>query len=481
MIVGSVCSGIEAATVAWKPLGFRFAWYSEIEPFCCSLLKHYYPDTPNLGDITAITEADLEQYEPIDVLVGGTPCQSFSVAGLRKGLDDPRGNLALRFLQLVDATRPRWVVWENVPGVLSSWTDEATFAPSEESCRAIREAGLDPEDFEEVEQTSDYKCFLDALSELGYGWAYRILDAQYFGVPQRRRRVFVVGYLGDWRRAAAILFDRESMSGNPPPSREKGAGVAAILEVGARTGGRPEEMQRDGIGIGGDGDPMFTLQAGKQHGVACYGGNNTAGPIAAAAAVNAHPSRRLDFESETLVVAQNGSDIQVGNILGAVTAGMAKQTSGDLVATPTPAVAYRDDRDDRGRGNDRALEDVTYPLHGAKGQSEQQCVAYQCHGSNVGPMGAMRAGNGNEHGGVPFVSQSMAVRRLLPVECERLQGFPDNYTNIPYGRPKYPDQICPDGPRYKALGNAMAVPVMMWIGRRMKMISHVTEGYFSWT
>ena len=175
MIYGPVCSGIESATIAWQPLGWRAAWFAEIEPFCCALLDHYY-DTPNLGDLTGLLDGRLDGHPSIDLLVGGTPCQSFSIAGRRAGLDDPRGNLALQFCRLARALRPRWLVWENVPGVLSS-------------------AG-----------GRDFGAVLGALVELGYGLAYRVLDAQYFGVPQRRRRVFIAGYLGDFRRAAAVLF-----------------------------------------------------------------------------------------------------------------------------------------------------------------------------------------------------------------------------------------------------------------------------------
>jgi DNA (cytosine-5)-methyltransferase 1 len=182
---GSVCSGIEAATVAWHPLGWTPAFFSEIEKFPRAVLQHHYPTVPLDGDFTTIKG---DEYGPIDLLVGGTPCQSFSSAGLRKGLADARGNLALEYLRLVDRTQPRWIVWENVPGVLSS------------------------------NQGRDFGSLLGALAELGYGYAWRVLDAQYFGVAQRRRRVFLVGHLEDWRPAAAVLFERESLCGNPPPS-----------------------------------------------------------------------------------------------------------------------------------------------------------------------------------------------------------------------------------------------------------------------
>ena len=181
MRYGSVCSGIEAASVAWETLGWQPAWFSEIDPFPSAVLAHRFPDVPNLGDMTTLHEKEEFQRGSVDLLVGGTPCQSFSVAGLRAGLDDPRGNLALVFLRLASIARPRWIVWENVPGVLSS------------------------------NRGRDFGSFLGAVAQLGYGWAYRVLDAQYFGVPQRRRRVFVVGCLGDWRASASVLFEPEGV------------------------------------------------------------------------------------------------------------------------------------------------------------------------------------------------------------------------------------------------------------------------------
>ena len=192
MRFGSLASGIEAASVAWKPLGMTPAFFSEIDPFCCSLLQQQHPDAPNLGDMNDITTHSLRRCGKIDVLVAGTPCQAFSVAGERGGLADPRGQLALRAVQILEYLQPRWFVWENVPGVLSSSGGR------------------------------DFGAFLGALAELGYGFTYRVLDAQHFGVPQRRRRVFVVGYLGDWRRAAAVLFERPSVR------RDFAAGIHAV-------------------------------------------------------------------------------------------------------------------------------------------------------------------------------------------------------------------------------------------------------------
>lgn len=245
---GSVCSGIEAASMAWGPLGWRASFFAEVAAFPCAVLRHHHPEVPCHGDFTTIAPGD---YAAIDLLVGGTPCQSFSVAGLRGGLDDDRGNLALEFLRLADRLRPRWLVWENVPGVLSS------------------------------NDGRDFGAILGGMVELGYGLAYRVLDAQFFGVAQRRRRVFVVGHLGDWRRAAAVLFERQGLSGDPAPRRQARQGVARTLAGGARQRG----------GCSSDDIPL------------AFGGNDRRGAIDVATAVTARggPHGRLDFDSETFV------------------------------------------------------------------------------------------------------------------------------------------------------------------------------------
>ncbi len=206
MRYGSVCSGIEAATAAWHSLGWKANFFSEIEKFPRAVLHHHYPDIPCHGDFTTIGEND---YGTIDLLVGGTPCQAFSVAGLRKGFSDERGNLTLEFIRLAQRKKPRWILWENVPGVLS------------------------------IDGGRAFGAFLGGLAECGYGFSYRILDAQYFGVPQRRRRVFVVGYLGDWRPAAAVLFERESLQGDITPRRKTGKVIAKSLR------GRPNSSHRE--------------------------------------------------------------------------------------------------------------------------------------------------------------------------------------------------------------------------------------------
>ena len=339
----SVCSGIEAATVAWHPLGWEAVAYSEIEKFPSEVLAHHYPNTPNLGDMTKFKE--WTNVSNVDVLVGGTPCQSFSVAGLRKGLDDPRGNLMLTYLAIAKQHRPNWLVWENVPGVLSS------------------------------NGGRDFGSFLGGLAECGYGFAYRVLDAQFFGVAQRRRRVFVVGYLGDWRAAATVLFERHSLQGHPAPSREKRQSAAASVGAGAQCG--------------------FDCGIKKINHLSVY---------------ENHPAdsrvKELDEVCST-VTSRWGTG--GGN--------------SPMVAQPIGVDTYNGT--ETGQVSCTITADVGGPTHSG-----------------------------------PKVLQSMAVRRLTPVECERLQGFPDNYTNI--------KEKCPDGPRYKALGNSMAVPVMAWIGARIQ-------------
>ena len=248
---------MEAASVAWHSLGWTPVGFSEIEPFPAAILKHRFPNTPNYGDLTKYKEWPIEP-GTVDVLVGGTPCQSFSVAGLRKGMADPRGNLALVFLGLADHLRPQWIVWENVPGVLSA------------------------------NRGNDFASFLGALAELGYGACWRVLDARHFGVAQRRRRVFVVAHLGDWRPAAAVLFESESLRRDPSTGRK------------ARKGSAPSSEESSG-GDGDEGDAGDSDQRGVGPGGVAFGGANTTGPINVATTLLGHSSVRGDFESETLI------------------------------------------------------------------------------------------------------------------------------------------------------------------------------------
>ena len=399
-------------TVAWEPLGFRPAWFAEIDPFCSALLAHRYPGVPNLGDFTTIKGS----CGPIDVLAGGTPCQSFSLAGRRGGLEDARGNLAIEFCRLAGRLRPRWIVWENVPGVLSS------------------------------NGGRDFGSIVGALAELGYGCAWRVLDAQFFGVPQRRRRVFVVGHLGDWRRAAAVLLEREGLCRDTPARRKAREDVAGALGGGTGERGWCNDLDRSGAFV------SMSLNA--------KGGCG-----------------RLDGESETFVASGCGywSESESAETLGtqgralyestaivsplAPTAFSAKDHGGDAGPLAPTLRAMPHDRSHANAGGQVAVcFESRVARNGRGGPSEV-----------VPPLKAQSGGTGRgDAAPLLAVGGLLAVRRLTPRECERLQGMPDDYTLIPYrGKP------AADGPRYRAIGNSMAVPVMQWIGRGIQMVDSI--------
>ena len=393
MIYASACSGIEAATVAWAPLGWHPAWYTETAAFPRAVLAHHHPDVPNLGDLNTAHQHDQFTAQPIDILVGGTPCQSFSVAGLRAGLADPRGNLALVFLGVAARLRPRWVVWENVPGVLSS------------------------------NEGRDFGAFLGALGKLGYGWAYRVLDAQYFGVPQRRRRVFVVGYLGDWRRAGAVLFERACLRGDSPPRREKGKDVAGTLAARTRGSG----------GIGTDAEIDGAL-------IPTYLGNAEGG------AADVPYLTCAGIEGLT-----NQSPLIASTLRGGPDGGRSygKRSGSDqapMVVHSLRADGFDASEDGTGRGTPLMFDTAQMTSAGNYSVPKRGDPSHPLH--TAAP---------------PTIAMLGFVRRITPREAERLQGFPDDYTLIPYrGKP------AADGPRYKALGNSFAVPVIRWIGERIR-------------
>jgi DNA (cytosine-5)-methyltransferase 1 len=371
MKFGSVCSGIEAASVAWHPLGWKAAWLSEIEPFPSAVLKHHYPDVPNLGDMTTLPERILSgEVDAPDVFCGGTPCQAFSVAGLRKSLDDARGNLSLTFVGIANAIdhvrsvrsdAPAIIFWENVPGVLN--TKDNAFG-----CFLGALAGEDEPLLPAGGRWTNAGCVFGPQRTV----AWRVLDAQYFGVAQRRRRVFVVASARDGFNPAEVLFEFESLRRDTAPSREARKEVTECAGTLTANGGglnRP-------AGNANELDFCVTVDTAKR--------------------LTAGSGQRYDFETDTFLA------MRVEPIAPALTA------SNDPSRSPQSS-------------------EVT-----------QQVAAVH--------------------------AASMAVRRLTPVECERLQGFPDGYTNIPWrNKPE-----SPDGPRYKALGNSWAVPVVAWIGKRIQ-------------
>lgn len=572
----SLFSGIEAASVAWRPLGWQCVGVAEIEPFPCAVLAHHYPDAPNLGSVTDITDEQIAALGPIDVVVGGSPCQDLSVAGKRAGLAGERSGLFHEQLRIFHAARhlcgARFLVWENVPGAFSSHAgrDFAVVVGAMAGCRVdVPEDGWGTEGV--------------ALGEHGLvEWA--VLDAQWFGVAQRRRRVFAVLDVGDWAGRPPILLESDRLRGDSAPSREAGEGVARCLAAGSargsgyrddadaadnlipaphadlspalkardskgpssdgdgdgailvpmvaptlraggnRTGGdRPPGTDVDtadslvvthtlrgegfdasedgtgrgtplvpvvagtmkackesggwsnsvdhaaagymvpvavplqevgkrtgvsttdpraGIGIGVDGDPMFTLQAGAQHGVAIAAPvpiqNATRGKNQNGLGIGhaGDPMYTLDQGSQH-AIAFAADDYKDGGYEECDTARPLTTSADRTRAAPVVTTLAI-----RGRGDSHDLETRT-----------------------DGTANALLTPNGGRGGiGVGAIHCGMQVRRLTPVECARLQGFPDDYLSQVPWRGKSPP---PDGPMYKALGNSMAVPVMRWIGQQI--------------
>ncbi|EAM9430800.1 DNA (cytosine-5-)-methyltransferase [Salmonella enterica] len=496
MRYGSVCSGIEAASVAWEPLGWQPAWFAEIEAFPSAVLATHWPDVTNLGDMTGIAAAVRGgEVEAPDVLVGGTPCQAFSIAGLRNGLADARGQLTLSYVELANAIddkrRERGeeeaiIVWENVPGVLSS-KDNAfgcfIGALAGESCELQPAGGKWP----------NAGCVYGPSRIV----AWRVLDAQFFGVAQRRKRVFVVASARKEFDPAEVLFEFESVRRDTPPRREPQTAVTTDTGSSAEGGSHWDNPA----------NPHPTLNQ-----------SNSIGGIGA---------------SNQEIFAQRGA-----GIVGAYRMTAFGEYSGDGTASTVKARDYKDATDlavtysDVSRtllskSNDSMAEDLeTYAIHGTQdpdanhelahtlgrnhGQ-ENACIAFSykdngadatadlsptiragnhdtSHANSGQPPAiayAFKAGQGSKAGGIgyakeqsptltsassgtnltPAVIHGVAVRRLTPVECERLQGFPDNHTLISWRGKDAAD--CPDGQRYKAIGNSMAVPVMRWIGERI--------------
>lgn len=388
MRFGSVCSGIEAASVAWESLGWTAAWFAEVDAFPSAVLNHHWPHVPNMGDMTSLSGwVSAGLLEAPDILVGGTPCQAFSVAGARGSLDDDRGQLSLEFCRLADAidgvrNEKSIIVWENVPGVLST-------------------------------KDNAFGCFLGELSgaggELlpaGSRWpnsgfiigpkrqvAWRVLDAQFFGVAQRRRRVFVVASARDGFDPSEVLFEFESVRRDSPPSRNSGEDIARGTRLGFAESSFAQFRPTDG--------DCGTL---KRSGGDLGGG------------------------SENLVVHGTQDPVTSENLAFSLGRNSGQENAVTVFGIQGSMVGCSENAGPQGAGFG---EDISFTLT----RGDRHCVAFD------------------------------TVRRLMPVECERLQGFPDNHTRIPYrGKPA---EDCPDGPRYAACGNSMAVPVMKWIGARI--------------
>lgn len=405
----SVCSGIEAASVAWSSLGWKAVAFAEVESFPSAVLAYHYPDVPNVGDMTKINGADYCGL--VDILVGGTPCQSFSVAGLRRGLEDERGNLALEFVRIADESEPAFVVWENVPGVLS---DRGNAFGHFLGALAGETSQLEPPGGK----------WTNAGYVLGPGRAiaWRILDAQYFGLAQRRRRVFLVACPRNGSDPRKVLFEFDGVRRDTPPGRKAGADIAGTLDASfARSRGagqNPSDIIPAPAGTCGS---MVGYVPEIVSPISCKWSKGTSGPAG--------------DEHHNLVVAPP----LTGNPYG-------DHESREGLLVLMNVMAFHGSQDPTVSG------DVTHPC-GRNGGLET-CV-----------VSLTNSGGGDCTHSRKILNVHSRVRRLTPRECERLQGFPDDYTAIVYrGRP------ASDTPRYRALGNSMAVPVMRWIGERISCV-----------
>lgn len=522
MRYASVCSGVEAASLAWMPLGWEAVWFSEIEPFPCAVLKERFPDVPNLGDMTEIKG---EKYHgTVDLLVGGTPCQSFSVAGKQAGLRGVSG-LALTYCELLASMRPHWFVWENVPGVFSTNGGE------------------------------DFKTLLRTFDEIGYSVAWRVLDAQYVrvdgfprAVPQRRRRVFVVGHLGgDWRYPASVLFEPGCLPGDTPPRRVKGKGFTGNFTSGAGETGRlwdasgvnptlnqcnagsgiigasnQELFSQNANGIvisiaGGqagelgcigeevsqtlsrnNGDLLPTISSAHHHAVAITeniigrkennGGNGTGAQVELAYPQNATgvmgacnttqgENQNADAEKARAVKILRLLRDEIGEkAFCEWTLGRLGSFQAEKVLQPNlhGESVRREAGEEKNRLDDSAL---SCAKNNAKNDLrclwEQFQLGHPSQGQELAQQ--FTAELNLRLSQLPHEIASVAtVRRLLPIETERLMGFPDNHTRIPW-RGK-PEEKCPDSPRYKACGNSMCVNVMRWIGLRIENVERRMKG-----
>lgn len=459
MRYGSICSGIEAATVAWKPLGFEAAWFSEIEPFPCQLLEQKYPGVPNYGDMTSLKDRILSgEIEATDIVCGGTPCQAFSVAGKRESLDDDRGNLSLEFCNIVTAIdevrikhgKPQTIVfWENVPGVLT--TKDNAFG-----CFLGKLVGAN----------SPLQTDTGRWPSAGYvagpkrKAAWRVLDAQYFGVPQRRRRVFVIASAREDFDPSKVLFEQTSLRGDSASGGSQGQDVTASAKGCVGGNGKLVGFREGSFGQFCESDTAGTTKATG----GCLGGGSESLVVQAKVYENhAQDGRFNEKDVCPTVVARYGTGGNNAPLVLMNQGGDIMTIEKDKVGTlraqtheHEPVVCVNE--------APTAFRISSYASNVMKSSNPNSGIKE----ADISPtIDTTQPSPAKAQGGLAIVSKT-EVRKLTPVECERLQGFPDNYTRIAYRGKKQED--CPDSPRYKAIGNSWAVPVVRWLGKRIKNI-----------
>lgn len=479
---GSLFAGIGGIDLGLERAGFECKWQVEFDPQCQGILARHWPDVARYGDVTEVKGEDLEQ---VDVLVGGWPCQDLSVAGKRAGLGGRRSGLFFEFMRLVDELSPQWILAENVPGLLSA------------GCKPKCDGGCIPT------HGGAMGTVVGSLADRGYGFAWRVLDAQYLGLAQRRKRVFLVGHLGEpFSRAGEVLFEPESLLGDPPARIKKGA-VAAPGTPGRTRGddrdgrgaGVVAALSANGVGVAGPDDNQ--AQAG--HIIApevsgtLGGGSGKRGwsddldragafighPPVARALTAPHHGLRYDFESESLafsIYPEHGqgtiiqaTEVEVAPALTATAEANSTDRGTRIVertfrkvhraSSPEDYESWKEDE----IGNTLNLNDVgTRDTH-AIVQSFAENQRAEVRTSDISPQ--LTTGGGKPGQGYSAVHERGLVRRLTPTECERLQGFPDGWTTLDAN-----GKVMADSVRYRMLGNAVAVPCSEWIGHRLYTI-----------
>lgn len=464
-------SGILAPETAAPWIDWR--WCAEIDPFACAVLKHRHSGVPNLGDVTSDTFIARAVHQgPIDILVFGSPCQSFSVAGNRAGLDDARGNLALVALSIVRALRPTWFLFENVPGLLSSWSGEA------ESLLEIGTGEREGDAGSYVEE-SDFAAFLCGVEECGYSGAWASPDAQWFGVPQRRERIFFVGHSGDWRGPAAVLSELHCMQGNSPTRSQAGEGVAGTLGGGSGDHGRCSDTDRmtfvpiletvatldanygklqgaSGQDLGHGHSHLIAFdttqltskanRSNPQSGDPCHPLASCAHPPTIAFSCKDHGA---DVSELSPTLRSMGHDESHANAGGQVA--VAFRACGQEGFTPSEVAPPVTSTDGGGSG----VPTVAFNLRGREGGAMPEST----------DLASVRSASG---GSSRTYVGGMAVRRLTPTECEKLQGLPPGHTLVPYR-----GKLASDGPRYRSIGNSMAVPVVAYLLERIAKVDGI--------
>ncbi|ELL3324008.1 Dam family site-specific DNA-(adenine-N6)-methyltransferase [Salmonella enterica] len=480
MRYGSVCSGIEAASVAWEPLDWQPAWFAEIEAFPSAVLATHWPDVTNLGDMTGIAAAvHAGDVEAPDVLVGGTPCQAFSIAGLRNGLADKRGQLSLSYVELANAIdnkrRERGeeeaiIVWENVPGVLSS----------KDNAFGCFLAGLAGES-SELQPAGEKWTHAGCVSGSERVIAWRVLDAQFFGVAQRRRRVFVVASARKGFDPAAVLFELNSVRRDSAPSRKSETETTNDVGKSAENGSHwddptnPHPTLSQSHNIGGIGQSNQEIFSQRGSGIVGAYRMTAFGEYADDDTASTVKARDYKDATDLAVMSVHGTQDPDTNFNLAHTLGRNNGQENALIA-----FSYKDHGADATIDMSPTLRAGNHDTsHANGGQPPAICIQHASIGRHdaAGPQGKGYqedvAFTQDSRSSADVVQYGMQVRRLTPIECERLQGFPDNHTLIGW-RGKDADE-CPDGPRYKAIGNSMAVPVMRWIGERIAAALPVEE------